>query len=270
MGHPAAIARANLVRLVGQAIEYLDTRGGGPGRPPAEISAVNRYQRDLEDAYDEWADDAAKKLAREKDDSKRDALIAVLLALLLARLMEIARVDLPNAVALGVGRNLTPPEVYKKLAEIMAENETYLENSLIPAIASKLRNALADEQLRRSISTGAVDAAVTLKGWLDTFMSRVASYAGAWWRLYNWSVGMSVDDQRLTVTAHLDPQAHHCSECPLYHRDGGEFYDNFDQYLGATGGRVPGEFECGGNCRCWLEFGPPIEQITGTVGRGID
>lgn len=261
-------ARERLRAVIAQAVEYLALRGGGPGRPPAEISAVNRYQRDLEAAYDDWADDAVRKLAAEKDDGKRDALLALLLGVLLTRLTDIARVDLPNAVAMGAGQINPTPDMYKKLAEIMAENEQYLENSLIPAIQAKLRNALMDPELRQSLYTGDASGLQTIRGWFQTFRSRIASYAGAWWRLYNWSVGMSIDDQRLTVTAYLDPQAHHCGECPLYHSEGGEFYDNFDQYLGATGGRVPGEFECDGNCRCWLEFGPPIEQITGRVGPG--
>ena len=48
MGHPAAIARQNLLAIIGQVAEYLDTRGGGPGRPPAEIAAVNRYHNTLD------------------------------------------------------------------------------------------------------------------------------------------------------------------------------------------------------------------------------
>lgn len=251
--------------------EALDSFSFEPfaARPPntAAHAAAEKYKRDLEDAYNEWAGDAAAKLAAERDATKREALLAVLLALLLLRLKALAHTELANAILQAMGTGTPTPAMYTKLSAIMAENDTILEDSLIPDVRTSIE-ALFGTLNAQSLSVAELMAAFAKA--LAKYKSRAGQYAGAWWRMYNWAVGMSVDDQRLTVAAHLDPQAHHCGECPLYHAEGGVHYDNFDQYLATTGGRVPGEFECGGNCRCWLEFGPPDEPITGLISSPVN
>lgn len=241
-----------------------DSFAGAPGRPRKELAAVNAYQADLTDAYGDWADDAAGQLAAEPDDTQRQALLSALLLLLLSRLETLGETNLPAALALGTRGAAAPAKLYSKLAQIIDSNTKFLTDSLIPDLRAKIEQGLVRPEWVELRAPA--EKRSWLMKWLDGFEARIGSYAGTYWTMYNWSVGMSVDDQRLTLDAFLDPQARHCSECPQYHREGGEHYDNFDQYLGATGGRVPGEFECGGGCRCRLEFGPPDEQISGVIG----
>ena len=248
-----ANARDNLRVVMARVIERLaDKRGSStPGRPRKEIAAVDAYQAALEREYRDWADDAAEQLADEPEDS-RDELLLALLLLLLRRLAKLGEDTIPEAVALGGG---TSASVFTKLAELIGSNTDTLTNSLIPAIAAKLRAALVDADIQLALAAG--KGAEALAGVLETFIARVGSYAGQWWKAYNQSVGARSVQDGVGLMAHLDPRAHHCTECPEFHAEGGRPYASFTEYLDTTGGRTPGDFECGANCRCWLEYQAP-------------
>lgn len=228
-------------------------RGAGkPGARTKEINAVNAYQRELERIYAEWADDAAEQLA-EADEDERDDLLAALLLLLLALLRKAGREHLPEAVEMGLDGQPYNPDVAKLLATVLEENETYLSDSFIPAVGAKVRGGLLDGDVIAALAAGTGD--VALGGLLATMTGRVANYAGEWWKLYNRTTGAAAKAAGVKVTAYLDPNARHCSDCPRHHSEAGREYASYDDYLAETGDRAPGEFECGGGCRCWLEFG---------------
>lgn len=252
MGHPASVARSNLRRIVAQTVEYMATRGGGRGRPPAEVSAVNRYQRDLEDAYDEWADDAAKQLASEPDPDKRYRLLALLIGLLLVRLTDIANAELPNALLIGLGGTAGNAAAYAKVAEVMAENESYLKNSLMPDIQTRMLNALADPAIQAAIAAGNTGAARdALRGQAALMSSRIAQYSGTWWALMNYAVGAQAAKVGKRIRWTRDASAIHCGDCLRY---GEREYDSFEAMMDITGGISPADgTQCRGNCRCTLE-----------------
>jgi len=137
-----------------------------------------------------------------------------------------------------------------KLAEALRSNETYLATSLIPAIATKLQRAFDDPDILLAISSGAGEE--TLRAVLFTVESRVESYATEYWNLYNWGVGLDAKENNKPIKAFLDPQAQHCTDCPIYHDEAGRLYESFSEYLSATSQRVPGDFKCQSGCRCWL------------------
>ncbi len=246
------LARERLRQLVAQTVEYLDTRGGGPGRPPSEIAAVNRYQRDLENAYDEWADDSGQQLAKEQDWDKRRALLALLLGLLLTKLIDLGHAELPNAITLGLGGEIARPDVYAKIAAALAENDNYLKNSLLPDIGIRMAQALNDPAILAAIAAGSTAvAADAIASQAKLLGARVAQYSGSWWALLNYAVGAQAAEQGKRLRWTRDQNAKHCYTCLTY---GEKIYNSFAEMLDITGGASPADgTECQGNCRCILE-----------------
>ena len=226
-----------------------------PGRkqPRKEAAAVLVYERRLTTDYEDWAGDLAAALAEDPDNA--DELIAAALLALLLLLRRRGQENLPDAVTLALeraGLDTATATILQRLADAIARNDEYLTNSLMPAIGEKLREMLATGEWAGMQLEGVSALTDWVMGWLITFAGRVASYAGAWWTLNQETLGEASGGK--PVVAYLDPDAKHCSECPRFHSVTGEKYDSYESYLGATGGRVPGQFECQGNCRCWLEF----------------
>jgi hypothetical protein len=236
-----------------------DAFAAGSRRAPTrkarpEVAAVNRYQATLESAFSDWADDAAAQLAEAGDDDRDEVLAALLLALLLL-LRRQGSQALPEAVTLALERagGTGTAAIWQALAAAVARNDEYLTTSLLPAIGERLRELLASGEWAALQLEGPAALTDWVMGWLTTFAARVASYAGAWWSLHQQAFGLATDGK--PIVAYLDKQARHCSECPRYHSEAGEEYSSYENYLGATGNRTPGQFECQGNCRCWLDLG---------------
>ena len=227
-----------------------DLRGGGRGRPSRQIRGVNSYQEELEELYDDWADEVSEALATETDAENQKRIIDEKLALLLILLIGLGRRRIPDALELGMDDEPTPPEAFRKLAEILEGNERFLTDSLIPAIRQKLENAFADADIILAIQTG--EGNEVIRAVLQTLHARVASYAGEWWTAWNWGSGFMAELLSKKISAHLDPTAQHCSECPEFQAEGGRIYNSWAEYLATTGGRTPGQFKCRGNCRCWI------------------
>jgi hypothetical protein len=238
---------------VDEALDSFSERGSGvPGRKRKEVAAVNEYAYELDSEYADWADDAATQLAEEPDDDKRREMLLALLLLLLARLSKLGAENLPGAVSLALDGVTAPAKYYAQLAKIIESNSKFLADSLIPDIRAKIEAAMALPEWGAFTETGPLHD--WIMGWFLSFAGRIASYAGAWWNLYNWSVGTAADDLGGGVKGYLDRQARHCHDCPRYHSEEGEQYSSFENYLGATGNRLPGDFECKNNCRCFLEI----------------
>jgi len=238
------------IKTVFENTKLSDTRGGGRGRKNKQTIATNAYQGELAETYEDWTDETAKSLADAKDAESRKRITDERLAILLVLLIALGRKTLPNAIDIAVGNNGQSPELVDKLAEALRSNETYLATSLIPAIATKLQRAFDDPDILLAISSGAGEE--TLRAVLFTVESRVESYATEYWNLYNWGVGLDAKENNKPIKAFLDPQAQHCTDCPIYHDEAGRLYESFSEYLSATSQRVPGDFKCQSGCRCWL------------------
>lgn len=231
---------------------FADARGGGRGRSSKQISAVNAYQAELEGLYSDWSDKTARDLSNAKDEDARDeAAAAALLALLLA-LREAGRKSLTAAMLLALGDEAPSPEMLAELGAAMAANEAFLADSLMPALQAKLAAALLDPDILAALAQGPIAFRAALRAVFATLQARVASYAGAWWSIYNRTIGRVAQATDRPIRAYLDPRADHCGDCPKYHSVEGRVYPSFGKYLEETGQRVPGQFECGPNCRCEL------------------
>lgn len=209
---------------------------------PNPHQRVNRYQADLQKAYTDWYEETADDLSGTEDDDAKDEIIAAALLALLALLKKMGRENLPDAVDLALGGGASFPELDGLLDDQIEENEKYLTTSLIP----DLKSALA------SVAAGA--SAEAIIGTLSGFTTRVGSYGGEWWSLYNESVGLVSKKSGKKVVVYLDEQAKHCGECPNFGSVDGKEYESWDAYMESTGGRVPGDFECGPNCRCTVQM----------------
>lgn len=139
-----------------------------------------------------------------------------------------------------------------ELSAALAANDQFLEDSLIPSLEAKLLAALNDPDLLAAFAQGPAAYQAALQAVLATSAARVQSYAGAWWAVYNRAIGRVAQQNDRPIRAYLDPSAKHCDDCPMYHSADGREYPSFGKYLEETGGRVPGQFECGPNCRCEL------------------
>ena len=212
--------------------------------------ATNAYQQELQRTWADWADRTAGDLAGAETEEERDDITDEAVAAIVIALMLLGRKHLPQALTLGLGGDPSSPEGIRILADAMLENERYLNDSLAPAIRTKLEQGIAGDP---AIAT---DAA-SLGGLLGTFNARVGNYAGAFWALIARGVIDKVsqreDANEVPTRIVLDPNAKHCEECPQYAKE----YDNFQAMLAETGGRVPGQFKCNGNCRCTLLFKLP-------------
>jgi len=220
-------------------------------------AAVIKYQTTLEEDYEAWANDTAYQLAEADSDAERQELLAAALLILLALLKRHGKEALPEAVDLALDGDDPDEEIAALLASTISKNSNYLTESLIPDVKAKLSSGLTDPDIIAAIAGGTGAAAIG--GLMATFIGRVGSYAGEFWRLYNETTGVAAGDG--PVIAYLDPDAKHCHECPEFHSEGGKEYASFDAYKAATGGRVPGDFECLHNCRCFIERGGEIIAI---------
>lgn len=215
-------------------------------------NAVSQYETDLEDEYQQWAEETAAKLAK-ASESKREEVLAAALLLLLALLKRKGREALPDAVEIALDGGDPIGALDDLLDEAIDENDDFLTKSLIPDIEKRMNDQLGTAAILTAIATG--EGAAAIGELLAGFEQRVGSYSGEFWKLYNKAGGVLADENKSKVKAYLDPAAQHCSECPQFHDVDGREYENYAAYLEATDDRVPGQFECAGNCRCWLEFG---------------
>jgi hypothetical protein len=228
-----------------------DLRGGGRGRRNKQTTAVNAYQDELGSEFKDWCDETASELAKSNPED-RNKVIDDRLAILLLLLIGLGRKSIPDALDLAVGDNGKSPAMVDKLSALLKENEVYLTDSLIPAIKAKLLKAFDDQDIQIAIQAG--DGAEVLGAVLSTVGARVESYAGTWWQMHQWGTGLLADELGQPIKANLDPLAEHCADCPQFHDEGGREYASFQDYLNATSGRVPGDFACHGNDRCWLSM----------------
>lgn len=244
-GLAAIIHKAELLLAQIQA-ELFASKPVGKAR-----AKVAEYEDDLEAEYEQWAKETAAKLARAKEN-ERKAILAAALLLLLALLKRAGEDALPEAIEIALDGADPTDEIESLLNETIDENDGFLEDSLIPDIEARALDKLSTPEIIAAIAAGTGAAAIAEM--LGGFTQRTGSYSGEFWKLYNKALGVIADENKTPLKAYLDPAAKHCSECPKFHEVDGREYASYAAYLEKTDGRVPGEFECAGNCRCWLEF----------------
>ena len=224
-----------------------DLRGGGRGRRNKETAAVNKYQAKLEELYQDWYEDWADDIV-EADTTARDAIIVAALLALFLLLRDAGRIALPDALDLAVGKDGTTPEMVQVLLDQLRSNESYLNDSLIPDLRTKLNNGFVDKDIQAAIAGGVgSDALASL---LATATARVGSYAGAWWWVYQMATGMLSDEHGTEYRWNIDPAViNHCVDCLEF---GDTTYPSFSEMLQKTGNKAPGiNVACHSNCRCF-------------------
>jgi len=235
--------------------ESFAQRGSGkPGARSKSVKAVNAYQADLVRTYETWAAEASDQLA-DADEDEREDLLDELIAALILSLKTLGRNKLPEAIAFGSGDGTPSARMYAQLAQALEEGDSYLDNTLAVDLTRKVKDGFFNPDILAALAAG--EGAKAIGGLLSIFVGRLSSSAGEWWKLFNRSTGETIAESGGKVVAILDPDAKHCSECPQFHTERGKVYDSWDDYLAATSGRVPGQFECGNNCRCTIE---PFEE----------
>ena len=236
------------IKAVFENTKLSDTRGGR-GRPTRQIQAVNTYQSELEQAYEDWADDFSDDVASSKDDAERKSIIIAGLLALLGILQVLGRKSLPQAIDIALGSEAPTPELLRIVADMVAANEGYLKDSLIPDLQAKIERALQDKDILLALATGV--GAEAIRGILGTVTARIGSYAGMWWGIHNNAVGTLAGIKGKPILWRLDPAViNHCATCLTY---GDKTYPSMKSMLSETGGISPSHGTiCNGNDRCEL------------------
>ena len=207
-------------------------------------TATNTYQAELEEIYTEWYNRLTKKLAAAKDDDERERLLLAALIILERDLQTTGRRGLLEAIQLGAGDAPLSAAGLSALANAVMTNDAFIESSLVPAIKDKARAGLSDPALLAG-------GAIAISGVFQTFLGRVASYAGAFWE----SIWHGVGDQlgqdpeggERRVQRHVDPGAMHCRTCPPK----AKVYKSWQAMVEENGIPGDGTDDCGANCRCF-------------------
>jgi len=132
---------------------------------------------------------------------------------------------------------------------MVAANEGYLKDSLIPDLQAKIERALQDKDILLALATGV--GAEAIRGILGTVTARIGSYAGMWWGIHNNAVGTLAGIKGKPILWRLDPAViNHCATCLTY---GDKTYPSMKSMLSETGGISPSHGTiCNGNDRCEL------------------
>jgi hypothetical protein len=229
-------------------------RGSGAARRRTWERETNNYQAQLGLIYGEWLNQLADDI--EEDPESSEDTIDEALSVLATALAAAGRENIIKGSQLGLGGRTPSADSLMALARRLAENEEYLDTSLIPDTRRRLLIALSDPDVKAAGAIGIV-------GYMAALQARVESYAGQMWTAIQDGAGWAARDAERegggAVAWVLDDSANHCSECP----DAEGEYASMDELLEATGGRLPGDMECEGNCRCWLE----IDDGSGSLAR---
>lgn len=204
---------------------------------------TNRYQVELRMLYAEWMDDLAIDL--DEFDYVADDIMESSLHRLESHLVTLSRQRIFEGYDLGYGAGEVDytPEVVADLASVMSFNEEYIEQSLIPDIRARIRQALRDPKFTLLGTAFLIDQ-------LSRMGARLEMYAGAEWKAISRGVGAYARARGLPVYWSRDARAEHCETCLDF---GEKSYASYDDLLAITGGILPADgTTCRGNCRCSL------------------
>lgn len=207
-------------------------------------TATNDYQTELEAIYADWYNGLAKDLDK-ADADKREEILVAALPKLEKQLKDAGHIALPDAMKLGAA-GIMSARGYQQLADTLAENDAYIESSLIPAIRERARREFGDAALWAG-------GTVAVAGVFAPLLGRVATYASAFWQSIHHGIGDWIGQQdnpdQIKVRRVLDPRAQHCQDCPRL----AQVYESWEQMEQMAGIPSDGNTACRANCRCHVE-----------------
>ena len=133
--------------------------------------ATDDYKSELQKTYEDWYGELAEDLGEEEDEAERRRLTEAALVLLLLELKALGRRRLEEAYMMSI-TDVTP-EMADELELLIASNDDYLTDSLIPALGERI-----EKNVTPDIWFAGVPAIV---GTFTGFTHRVGLYAGAYW-----------------------------------------------------------------------------------------
>ena len=192
--------------------------------------------------FDAWAEEVAEDVSSTNDQDIQDDILIAALARLSHEMQLLGRANILDAVAAGVGGDAWRKSYIDVAGKHMAQNEDYIEESLMRDLRGSIRNLIGAGLLGAALK----DAIV------GSFNARAEMYAGEAWGALQETVGeRSKFSEDPRVLWRRDAQAVHCATCLEF---GDREYDSYDAMLAETGDSAPGiNTDCASNCRCWLE-----------------
>ena len=97
----------------------------------ANLKVTNAYRDELKDTYEAWLSEFLDDLEDVPDEDRRE-YVATALLLLGRRLKELQRLRLLEAFELGLAGDPASPHALEELADFIALQENYIDESLIP------------------------------------------------------------------------------------------------------------------------------------------
>lgn len=228
---------------------------------------TNTYQRDLVTAYDEWARETSRQISlNEKTFAQINDTIVGRLDQLTADLKVLGRRNIAEASGLGMGdvlgKHAQRPEVQSAIAKLIADNDRYIDDALIPSIKERALQGVPEV-----VPLKAAQRRDMMLSVLTTRRARVAQGAGgAVTAIFEPQkvAGMIENRERrlkgeapVAVRWVLDDRAEHCADdpkratfgCPELAR---VYADGWDSLPTVPASNTT----CMGNCRCqlWADF----------------
>ena len=246
--------KQGLTETLEYVVRYIDkhqseTRGRGAGKNREWERETNKYQKELAALYAAFT----LRLARRIDDADPDEFDAIVAAEVEAYredMKELGRKRLLAGFIIGLGAFSTTSRGLNRMSFRVAENERFIDTSLIPAIMARINQILADDDV---LETGLT----AIRGSLVGLTARVEKFAGGMWTAIQEGVGeVSLLQADRRIIWMRDPLAKHCPSCIEFGLDPpGREFESFELMLAITGGIMPGAgTECNGNDRCQLLF----------------
>jgi len=178
--------------------------------------------------------------------------LAGMLLVLEVRLQNAAERHIPGAYQLGIDGRALDADDQRNIDVALESNRTFLQTSLIPAIANRIGLAMEGEIGEEPPTF--IEAIGTS---LPFSQNRAGLYAGLFWTMVWVGFGAALrkrfgpqGTKQVRVRRLLDPKSKHCGTCP---GKAGE-YESWDEMLAFTGGLpADGSDECHSNCNCTLQ-----------------
>ena len=247
------------------------------------VGLTNRYQGELLKVFDSWTRRLAKDISAMGDMATEQGIMGMVddrLPELLNTLQAIGRQRLTAGMRMGLKRHRSD-RADAILAERIASNDSYLSDSLIPALRDKIAEAVQQAgkvPVLQAKSGQAVRHYIAIEtdvmvGMVASMRARVGSYSGALWEVIWTGVrirGEDDDQERISLGKKtrrvrwvLDPTSDHCQARPGYYgcTDLAGEYESWDALPTVPGAKVA----CLTSCRCRLS----IEEWPGVWISGL-
>lgn len=218
-------------------------------------AATDAYKAALIATYTGWLGEVHDTLGDVPEGASPEQLRdhwRELVAILLLALQRKGWEYIPEGVALGYGAPGLPPALRAQLEGELVDNDTYLTESLAPAVLGSLTQDQLQDIAMLYWSGQDYMADAMIQDALFSRRAHVGKYAGGYWRAIWIGASFAAEEEGAgPVRWVLDDMAAHCPTCIRF---GEREYSSIQNLLSATAGVLPGNgTECDGYCRCHLE-----------------